>query len=63
LTFRFQYGISSFNKLPETKYDAVILAVAHKNFESLSLEHIKKEESVVYDVKAVLPKDVVDGRL
>jgi UDP-N-acetyl-D-galactosamine dehydrogenase len=58
-----EYGISSYNKLPETKYDVVILAVAHKTFESLPLESIKKDRSVVFDVKAVLPKEMVDGRL
>ncbi len=58
-----EYGISSHNKLPETKYDAVILAVAHKTFESLPLESIKKNRSVVFDVKAVLPKGEIDGRL
>ena len=60
---RHEYGISSYNKLHDTKYDAVILAVAHKPFESLPLESIKKNRSVVFDVKAVLPKDMVDGRL
>ena len=58
-----EYGISSYNKLPDTTYDAVILAVAHKAFESLPLESIKKNRSVVYDVKALLPKEMVDGRL
>ncbi len=60
---RHEYGISSYNKLPDTKYDAVILAVAHKIFESLPLVSIKKDKSVVFDVKAVLPKQIVDGRL
>jgi UDP-N-acetyl-D-galactosamine dehydrogenase len=60
---RHEYGITSYNKLPDIKYDAVILAVAHKTFESLPLDHIKKDKSVVYDVKAVLPKEIVDGRL
>lgn len=58
-----EYGIPSFNKLPDTQYDGVILAVAHKTFESINLDGIKKQNSVIYDVKAVLPKEVVDGRL
>jgi UDP-N-acetyl-D-galactosamine dehydrogenase len=58
-----EYGIKSYNKLPDTKYDAVILAVAHKTFESINLDGIKKQNSVVFDVKAVLAKEVVDGRL
>ena len=58
-----EYGIPSFNKLPNTKYDGVILAVAHQTFESINLDGIKKQNSVIYDVKAVLPKEMVDGRL
>ncbi|HMT54828.1 MAG TPA: nucleotide sugar dehydrogenase [Saprospiraceae bacterium] len=60
---RHEYGIDSDTSLPDKKYDAVILAVAHKTFESLPLEVIKKGNSVIYDVKAVLPKETVDGRL
>jgi len=58
-----EYGIISHTAIPDKKYDAVILAVAHKTFDSLSLDHIKKNNAVVYDVKAVLPKSMVDGRL
>jgi UDP-N-acetyl-D-galactosamine dehydrogenase len=58
-----EYGITSLTALPKIQYDAIILAVAHKTFESLNLDHIKKDNAVVYDVKAVLPKEMVDGRL
>jgi len=47
-------------------YDAVIIAVAHKQFVALGAEGIRafgKPESVLYDVKYVLPRDAVDGRL
>lgn len=60
---RHEYGITSLTSLPDKKYDAVILAVAHKTFESIDLDGIKKENAVVYDVKAVLPKVKTDGRL
>ena len=58
-----EYNVPSLNQLPNKKYDAIILAVAHKTFETLPLEALKKTNAVVYDVKAVLPKDQVDGRL
>ena len=58
-----EYNILSLTILPIKKYDAIILTVAHKSFELLQLEHLKKENAVVYDVKAFLPKDSVDGRL
>ena len=58
-----EYEITSETFLPDKKYDAVILAVAHKTIESLPLEAIKKGNSVIYNVKALLPKGMVDGRL
>ncbi len=58
-----EYGITSLTALPKIQYDAIILAVAHKTFESIPLDSIKKTNAVVYDVKAVLPKHTIDGRL
>lgn len=52
-----EYGISFINSLDltdENKFDAVILTVAHKEFENLDLSKYLKEESVIYDVKGVL---------
>jgi UDP-N-acetyl-D-galactosamine dehydrogenase len=59
-----EYGIKAAQTLNKNKqYDAVILAVAHKEFESLEIDGITKSPSVVYDVKGVLNRDQVDGRL
>ncbi|WP_130618200.1 Vi polysaccharide biosynthesis UDP-N-acetylglucosamine C-6 dehydrogenase TviB [Dyella amyloliquefaciens] len=47
-------------------YDAVIVAVGHRQFVELGVDGIRgygKPASVVYDVKYVLPRDAVDGRL
>lgn len=45
-------------------YDAVVLAVAHKEFDQLNVrEFLNIEDGVVYDVKGVLSEEVVDGRL
>ena len=47
-------------------YDALILAVAHRDFIDMGaagLRALGKQKSVLYDVKAVLPADQVDGRL
>jgi UDP-N-acetyl-D-galactosamine dehydrogenase len=41
----------------------VVLAVAHEVYKKLNLDDIKKENAVVYDVKAVLDKGSIDGRL
>jgi len=47
-------------------YDAVILAVAHEQFRRESPESLRalcSTGGVLYDVKSVLPRDAVDGRL
>ena len=51
------------NELPDEKYDAVILAVAHKEFADLDVRSLVRENGVVYDVKGVLDREIVDARL
>ena len=58
-----EYGLEVVNELPNVKYDAVILAVAHKEFLDMDVKNLIKENGVVYDVKGILPRDIVDGRL
>ncbi len=58
-----EYGITSYNSLPTKKYDAIVLAVAHKTFETIDLNNLKKDNCVIYDVKATLDKAIIDGRL
>jgi UDP-N-acetyl-D-galactosamine dehydrogenase len=50
----------------EGEYDAIVLAVAHDEFVKNGVEWCHKlgrEHHVLYDVKSVYPKDMVDGRL
>ncbi|MBR4535759.1 MAG: nucleotide sugar dehydrogenase [Bacteroidales bacterium] len=58
-----EYGIAIVNVLPEERFDAIILGVAHRQFEQLNLKALLREGGVVYDVKGVLPRDMVDDRL
>jgi len=58
-----EYGLSSEKILPNKKFDAIVLAVAHNEFKEISLAELKKDKAVVYDVKSVLDKDIVDKRL
>lgn len=60
---RKDYNIEVENVLEQKKYDAIILAVAHNEFLSLDLKPFIKQNSVVYDVKGVLPRDIIDARL
>lgn len=49
-----EYGINSLKILPSKTFDGVILGVAHKEFIDLNLDPLKKNLSVVYDVKGIL---------
>lgn len=57
-----EYGVSLV-KEPANDYDAVVLAVAHKEFRALDINSLKKDGAVVYDIKGFLPKGVADKRL
>ena len=49
-----EYGLEALTELPSEKFDAIVQAVAHKEFESLNLDKLKQDKAVVYDVKGVL---------
>lgn len=57
------YGIKLINDLPTKKVDAAILAVAHDVFKSLDITSLVKGKSVIFDVKGILDRSIVDGRL
>ncbi|WP_459189235.1 nucleotide sugar dehydrogenase [Parabacteroides sp. APC149_11_2_Y6] len=58
-----EYNVEIKNELPKCKFDAVILAVAHKEFQVLDISDLLKSDNVVFDVKNCLNKSFIDGRL
>jgi UDP-N-acetyl-D-galactosamine dehydrogenase len=62
-----EYGLDCLRQAPQAgQYAAIILAVGHHEFVSLGESGIKafgEPDAVVYDVKSVLPRAMVDGRL
>lgn len=58
-----EYNINITNELPTGQYDAVILGVAHKEFLKLDIKKLTKDKSVIYDVKGILDRNIIDGRL
>ena len=59
-----EYNIDLVEEIGDmSDYSVVILAVAHDQFKDLDFDQIKSNGIVVYDVKSILPKDLVDGRL
>lgn len=57
-----EYGLEAVTKAPNATFDAIIHAVAHREFSDLDLTSFKKEKAIIYDVKGVL-KIAVNGKL
>ena len=53
----------SSKKIPNTKFDAVVLTVSHNKFLNLDFSLLLKDKSVIYDVKNILPNSLVDRTL
>ena len=61
---REEYGIDTVASVnTNDKYDVIILAVAHKDFLNMQFSEILATAGIVYDVKGVLDKKNIDGRL
>jgi UDP-N-acetyl-D-galactosamine dehydrogenase len=45
------------------KYNAVILAVAHEEFNQIDFRVLKKSGAIIYDIKGILDRNFVDARL
>lgn len=59
-----EYNIDIVSELPaDEKFDAVILAVAHNQFKELDIKSLVVDNGVVYDVKGILDRTIIDGRL
>lgn len=59
-----EYQMEISNTLDATKkYDAIILGVAHKEFLEIDIPSLLNENGVVYDVKGILDRTIIDGRL
>lgn len=58
-----EYNIEVVNSLPVGGFDTLIFAVAHDEFKKIDTTKILKSRHVVFDVKGVLDRELVDGRL
>lgn len=61
-----QYNVSitkDWKSVENERFDAVILAVAHNEFIGIDVRQLLKQGGIVYDVKGVLPKEIIDARL
>lgn len=59
-----EYGFSLVNSMDPVGYDAIVLAVSHEQFLALDMPKLKAQKgAVIFDVKGVLPRELVDARL
>ncbi len=60
------YGLKSVRDLDQVRegaYDAIVLAVAHRQFKEADIGRYCNGNAVVFDIKGVLPRELVDARL
>jgi len=59
-----EYGVDMIPSLDGNKtYDAIVFAVSHNEFREMSFDKLKKPDTVLFDIKGVVDKSLVDGRL
>ncbi len=57
-----EYGVKLSDK-PGTGYSAIVLAVAHDQFKNIDMQSLSNGNTVIYDIKGLLNKELVDERL
>ena len=63
---RHEYGLNPVRELKPARYDAAVVAVAHRQFRELGARGVRRlcrRKHVLYDIKHVFPAAAVDGRL
>ena len=60
-----EYGLDLISNIENTskKYDAIVAVVAHNEFKNLDLDKYTNDNALIYDVKAIYPKEKSDLRL
>ena len=58
-----EYDLVSVKELPNEKFDAVVLTVSHNEFKLIDFASLKKENSIIYDVKNILSESIKDKTL
>jgi len=58
-----EYNLTTQKELPNTKFDAVVLAVGHNEFKAIDIQSYLNPNHVIFDVKSLLDKNLVDGSL
>ena len=62
-TVKLEYGIDLIVKENFQKYQAIIIAVAHREFLTIDYAKFKKDGAIIFDTKSFIDRDLVDARL
>ncbi|UVK50234.1 nucleotide sugar dehydrogenase (plasmid) [Mesorhizobium sp. AR02] len=60
-----ELGLPSTRSRPEGRYDGIVVAVGHREFQTLGivgLKELRNNPGVIYDIKGIFPKEHTDGR-
>ena len=58
-----EFGISLIENWAQKHYKAIVLAVAHNEFKNIPFSKLSSDSTVIYDTKAFVKRNLVDGRL
>lgn len=59
-----EYNLTTQKELPSnTKFDAIVLAVGHNEFKDIDIQSYLNSKHVIFDVKGLLERSLVDGSL
>jgi UDP-N-acetyl-D-galactosamine dehydrogenase len=59
-----EYGVEMIPSIEgKPAYDAIVFAVSHNEFREMSFDKLRKTDTVFFDIKGVVDKSIVDGRL
>ncbi|WP_370476220.1 nucleotide sugar dehydrogenase [Tamlana flava] len=58
-----EYNLETTQILPNEKFDAIVLTVAHKEYLKLNLNLLLKNKGLIYDVKGIIPCSSLSYRL
>ncbi|MCY1635003.1 nucleotide sugar dehydrogenase [Marinifilum sp. D737] len=59
-----EYGLDLVDNYTKEKYDGIVLAVSHKEFKEMDLSVLRNgHNAVIYDIKGIWDREMVDGRL
>ena len=58
-----EFGLSTTKSIPNQKFDSIILAVPHNEFRNIDFSRLRKNKSIIYDLKNFLDKSISDKTL